>query len=37
MTGTDEDPDARRYGPIIIFCLVLTITLWSRGLYELGN
>lgn len=32
----DEDPQARRYGPVIIFILVLALFAWAYALHTLG-
>lgn len=34
---SDDNPDEKRYGPIIIFLLVLTLFSWAAALYRLHN
>lgn len=36
MTGEDDDPDARRYAPLLAFAFVLALFAWSAALYRLG-
>lgn len=33
---SDDHPDARRYGPIIIFLLVFAMLMWALALRRLG-
>jgi hypothetical protein len=33
----NDDPDERRYGPPLIFSIVLALLVWGRALYELAN
>jgi hypothetical protein len=32
-----DDPVARRYGPIVVGLLVLSLLFWAEALYQLGN
>lgn len=31
------DPAARRYAPLVVFLLVLSILSWAEALYQVGN
>lgn len=34
---SDENPDARRYAPIVVGLVVLGVLFWARALYEVFN
>jgi hypothetical protein len=34
---SDDDPDERRYGPIIIFLVVFGLLIWAFALHLVGG
>ncbi len=32
-----DDPVAKRYGPLVVGLLVLSVLFWAEALYQLGN